>query len=265
MKTFSIVTPIYAWNQEKADQLVRCIESVHQQTYPKDMIEHVIVNDGSIVALQIPDYPWIKVITQTNKQRITAYNNGIKEAKNEVIWMLDADDELLPDALDVIDIAYQLNPKYQMFNFGCSYVHKDGNITTRDAFEPKVKGRGHEVFGGGNIVNGTFVFTKKIFDKLGAFPEHEIHGIDCTDINYPAGGEMVRDLIMASPYDFSAWFQMEFPETRQFFMVNVDSEPDKVIKEVGNPFGNDYALFYKFTRKYRSKPLRERLERVWIR
>lgn len=256
MKTFSIITPIYAWNQEKADQLGRCIDSIKNQSYPHELIEHIIINDGSSIPLVIPDYSWIKVIQQGCFNRVTAYNNGFKKAKNEVIWMLDSDDELIPTALDVIDIAYQLNPKYQMFNFGCIYIHKDGGENIRGAFQPKEEKKGHEIFGGGNIVNGTFVFSRKIYDDLGAFPENEVKGIDCTAINYPAGGDLwIRNLTMSSPYDFSAWFQLQHPEIREFFMVNVDSEPNKIIKELGNPWGQDFALFYKYTRKYHSKPL----------
>lgn len=255
MKTFSIVTPIYAYTQQKADELLRCIASIRDQKYPKKYIQHIIVNDGSPITLRLPNHPWLKVINQPNMQRITAYNEGLKQTKNEVIWILDADDELVPNALDTINNCFRGFPQYKMFNFGCTYVHKDGGVTKRDAFKPKALKVGHEIFGGGNIVNGTFVFDRSIYEDLGAFPENEIKQVDCTDINYPAGGSMVRDLTMSSPYDWSAYAQLEFPEIRKYFMVNVESEPDKIIKELGNPWGQDFYLAYKYTRKYHSKSL----------
>jgi hypothetical protein len=52
---------------------------------------------------------------------------------------------------------------------------------------------------------------------------------------------------------------MEFPGMRKFFFVDHDNEPDKIIKELGNPWGNDYYLFYKYTRKYHSMPIDEHL------
>ena len=112
---------------------------------------------------------------------------------------------------------------------------------------------GHKVFGGGNIVNGTFVFHRSVYDDLGGYPPHDIKDIDCSEINY--GGK--RELHMTSPYDFSAYAQIEFPEIREYFMVNHIAEPHKIIKELGNPWGNDYYLFYKYTRKYHSKPMDE--------
>ncbi len=261
MKTFSIITPIYSYNEQKSQELYRCIESIKHQIYNKDLIEHIIINDGSIVQLKIPDYRWIKVINQPNLQRITAYNEGFKKAKNDIFWMLDADDELVPEALSVINVYWETYPKYKMFNFGCFYVHKDGVITKRGVFQPKEKRKGHEVFGGGNIVNGTYVFNKDIYKKLGAFPENEIKNIDCSSLNY--GG--VRNLCMSSPYDFSAWFQLEFPETQQYFMVDHENEKNKIIKEIGNPWGQDYALFYKYLRTYLCMPIPLLLERVYVR
>ena len=44
-----------------------------------------------------------------------------------------------------------------------------------------------------------------------------------------------------------------------YFMVNFEDEPDKIIKELGNPWGNDFYLFYKYTRQYVSKPIDEYL------
>ena len=64
---------------------------------------------------------------------------------------------------------------------------------------------------------------------------------------------------MNTPFDFAAYAQIEFPELRQFFMVDHINEPAKIIKELGNPWGQDFYIFYKYTRKYRSIPLEEYL------
>jgi len=259
MKTFSVICPAYIYSKEKKEELLRAIHSIQRQEYDMDKIEMIVVNDGSPFQMKLPKFSWLRVINQPNLQRITAYQTGFKAAKNDVICMLDADDEYSPTYMNTVNKYYIENPEYEMFNFGNVYIHKDKQITLRGTFRPKMEKVGHEVFGGGNIVNGTYVFTRKILKELGAFPQNEIKDIDCTSINYPAGGNMVRDLTMCSPYDFSAWFQLRFPETQQFFMVNVDSEPNKIIKEIGNPFGQDYALFYKYTRKYHSKPMNDYL------
>lgn len=261
MKSFSIITPIYAYNQQKADELLRAINSVKEQSYDHRYVEHIIVNDGSPHAVAIPHYSWIRVINQSNLQRITAYNAGLAKARKDLICFLDGDDEYAPDYLQKVNMHFEENPDYALINFGCKYVHKDGNITSRGPFTPQPLEKGHEVFGGGNIVNGTFVFKRSVYADLGGFPPAEIDDVDCSELNY--GG--IRKLEMVSPYDFAAAAQVEFPEIRQYFMVDHENEPNKIIKELGNPFGQDFYLFYKYTRKYHSKPFDDELYVVHVR
>ena len=152
-----------------------------------------------------------------------------------------------------------------MFNFGATFISKDGGTTNRAPFRPKEEDVGHEIFGGGNIVWGTFVFSRSIYEDLGAFPPPIIKDVDCTELNYPAGGSFIRELNIASPYDFSAAAQIEFPEIQRYFFVPQEESNWKIIKELGNPFGNDFYLFYKYTRKYHSKPMDEYLYKVHFR
>lgn len=249
---FTIVTPVYIAGEYRKRTLKRAIESVANQTF-KGKFEHLIINDGSPEWTDLPDYPFLKVINKQHENRIQGYETGFKKAKGEIICILDSDDEYAPNYLERVDGYFRDYPFYKLFNFGCVYRHEDGTETTRDAFKPEKLDIGHEVFGGGNIVNGTFVFHRDVYSDLGAFPPNIIKDIDCTELNY--GKEQPRDLFTWSPYDLSAWFQMEFPEQRQYFMVNHEAEPEKIIKEIGNPFGNDHILFYKFTRKYHSMPI----------
>src|SRR3990172_6208418 len=175
---FSIVTPTYVYNQEKVDQLIRCIESIQAQDFPHEDFEHVIVNDGSIFPVSIPHHPWIKVIEQKNLQRLTAYNTGFQAAQGEIFCCLDSDDEYESTYLSSVDRYFKTWQDYKLFNFGCTFIHRDGKTTQRGPFKPKEEEVGHEVFGGGQIVNGTFVFAKEVYDTLGAFPE----GIKTIDV-----------------------------------------------------------------------------------
>ncbi len=250
---FSIITPIWLSKEDerRVPLFQACIESINAQTYDHNDFEHIIINDGSPVAFDVPAYKHIKVINQPNLQRLTAYNTGFKAAQGEIFCLLDSDDAYTPDYLEKVTTYYKKFPWYNLFNMGSRHNYKNGKYTYRQAFSPKEEKIGHEIFGGGKIVNGTFVFSRKVYEDLGAYPEHHIKGIDCTSINYGK----VRDLWMTSPFDFSGYAQVEFPEIREFFMVNHVDEPNKIIKELGNPWGNDYYLFYKYTRKYHSKPM----------
>ncbi len=254
---YSIITPVNCWTEERREQLYRAINSIDAQTF-KDF-EYIVVNDGSTLEFIVPG--WIELINKTHNERVSALNAGLKKSKGQWILFLDSDDEYEPNYLERLNEIIKENPEYKMFNFGCTYYHKDGTVTKREPFTPKKLEVGHEVFGGGNIVNGTFVFHRSIYKKLGGYPLDTIKNIDCTNVNYPAfkGQEKpyIRDLNINTPFDFSAYAQLEFPEMKKYFMVDFEAEPEKILKELGNPWGQDYYLFYKYTRKYHSKPIHE--------
>ena len=249
---FSIITSVNLCDQERVDKFLRCIESVKKQTFRN--FEWVIVDDGSPMPFLWKDtlsgIPKIKVIHKEHAERVIGYNTGFQKAKGEWFTLLDSDDAYDPSYLSTLYQHIVENPMYKLFNFGSVHIDSEGDRRNRDAFKPKVEEVGHEVFGGGNIVWGTFAFHRSVYEDLGAYPPAVIENIDCSEINY--GG--VRNLYMNTPYDFSAAAQIEFPELRQYFMVDHEAEPEKIIKELGNPWGNDHYLFLKYTRKYHSKP-----------
>ena len=88
----SIICPIY--NEEK--YIARCIDSILAQDYPKDDMEVILVDgmstDGTrkIVADYAAQYPFIRLVD--NSQRIVppAMNIGIRAAKGDIIIRLDA-------------------------------------------------------------------------------------------------------------------------------------------------------------------------------
>jgi len=255
MYKFSVITPVHLWNQDRVDKFLHCIEIMKRQTF-KDF-EWIVVDDGSTIP-----FKWdilnmvgknVNLIKKQHEERVIAYNRVFKETKGEWFSLLDSDDLYFNRTLEIFNDVIKEYPTYKMFNFGCVYNHKDGKRSIRDPFEPVKKEIGHEEFGGGKIVNGTFIWHKSVYEDLGGFPLDKIENIDCTPINY--GG--LRSLSMATPYDFAAAAQMEFPEIRKYFMVDHVNEPKKIIKELGNPWGQDYYLFYKYTRKYHSLPIKK--------
>lgn len=247
---YSILTPVFVGTEHRRKQLYRAIESVKRQSV-KDY-EHIVINDGSPLDAEVPKS--IRLLQQPHLERIVAYYNGMKEAKGEWFVFLDSDDELTSYYLEACDAMMKKFPKAKMFNFGSIHISSDYKAQSRDAFKPAKLDVGHEVFGGGRIVNGTFIFHRSVFEELGGYPEPEVHDIDCAEINYPdKDGKMVRSLGMSSPWDFSAYYQLKYPEIRPFFTH--ETEPKKEIKELGNPWGNDFALFFQYTRKFHSEPI----------
>lgn len=93
----SVVIP--CWNQ--GAYLGEAIESVLAQGYPE--LELTVVDDGSEdnsyeVAAR---YPGVRRLRQPNSGVAAARNRGLAESSGEYVLFLDADDRLLPNALEV--------------------------------------------------------------------------------------------------------------------------------------------------------------------
>lgn len=103
MPKISIVIPLY--NKETA--IERTIQSVLCQEYHD--FELIVVNDGSTdhsldVVKGISDER-IRIINQQNSGVSAARNRGMNEANGEYVLFLDADDNLLENALNLISCA----------------------------------------------------------------------------------------------------------------------------------------------------------------
>lgn len=109
----AVIIPLY----NKEPIIERTIKSVLNQSYSD--FELIIVNDGSTdnsvdVVRRFED-DRIVLLEQENAGPSAARNVGIKRAKAEWIVFIDADDELLPDALKLFMDASKKSPKCQMF------------------------------------------------------------------------------------------------------------------------------------------------------
>jgi glycosyltransferase involved in cell wall biosynthesis len=132
----SIIVPIY--NAEKF--LKRSIESVINQSYKK--IELILVNDGSTDQSEMICNQYaltdkrIKVVTQKNSGPAAARNTGIRCAKGDFIFFLDADDLIASNALEVLIANYnKYHPDLVMANF-CK-LENNGEIIKQNAtFSP---------------------------------------------------------------------------------------------------------------------------------
>lgn len=95
---FSVVIATYNYGRFVA----RAIDSVLDQTM--DDCEIVVVDDGSTDDTQERLYAYAGRITSIRREnggQASAYNDGIALARGRFVCILDADDELLPDALEV--------------------------------------------------------------------------------------------------------------------------------------------------------------------
>ena len=88
----SIIIPCR--NEEK--YISQCIDSLLDNSYPKDLIEIFIIdgmsedNTREIIKKYIKKYPFIKLINNSRKIVPTALNIGIRKARGDIIIRIDA-------------------------------------------------------------------------------------------------------------------------------------------------------------------------------
>ena len=90
----SVIVPVY----NDAQRIWKCIESLLQQTYPRQKYEVIIIDNGSTDETRtvIQKYPVKLLIEDKIQNSYAARNKGIKNACGEVIAFTDAD--CIPDS-----------------------------------------------------------------------------------------------------------------------------------------------------------------------
>ncbi|MDY6778866.1 MAG: glycosyltransferase [Candidatus Nanohaloarchaea archaeon] len=98
--TVSIIVPAY--NEE--DTLDMTLEALTDLNYPEDLLDIIVVNDGSTdgtraIAEQYAEQDDITLINQENQGKGAALNTGLEEATGEFVACVDADSRVDPDAI----------------------------------------------------------------------------------------------------------------------------------------------------------------------
>lgn len=120
----SVIIPCY----NHAHFLGEAIESVLKQTYP--YFEVIVIDDGSTdnsseIATR---YSNVRCIRQENQGLSGARNRGIRESKGSYLIFLDADDRLLPNALEIGVNAFNSHPGYAFVYGRSQQIDLKGNF-----------------------------------------------------------------------------------------------------------------------------------------
>lgn len=126
---FSIVVPCYNY----ADSVGRAIESVLGQT--ETDWELLLVDDGSTdgtyneLCQYQNQYPEkISAYTQRNQGPAASRNLGVRQATGKFFVFLDADDELLPEALKIFKQAFESSDTARIFIAGHNAISENGQL-----------------------------------------------------------------------------------------------------------------------------------------
>lgn len=170
--TISAVIPLY----NKGPYIERAIKSILNQKLQPDEI--IVVNDGSTddgpEIVKSFKNEKIKLINQENKGVSAARNKGIKEAKGELIALLDADDEWLPNhLLNKINLFKEysnlgaIGSPYYIKNYKEKFLPEFKYVPTKRGI---IKQYFKAIIYRNPTCGSVIVINSKVFKETGLFP-----------------------------------------------------------------------------------------------
>jgi len=183
-KLITIIVPCR--NEEKP--IVKCLDSIISNNYPKHRIEILIVdgmsNDGTRNALEryIKQYSFIKLLHNASKNVPTALNIGIKKARGKIIMRMDAHatckDNYISSCVKYLNKTGADNVGGVIEHMGSGFMGKAIALAQKCKF-----GLGGAKFRSAKkeqYVDTVFpgCWPRKVFDKYGYFDEKLIRNQD---------------------------------------------------------------------------------------
>jgi glycosyltransferase involved in cell wall biosynthesis len=162
----SIIIPCF----NQSHFLKDAIKSVLAQTHRT--FEIIVVDDGSTDATAAVSalYPHVRCVRQENQGLASARNTGLASSRGEYLVFLDADDRLLPDALQIGLECLQERPRAAFAYGHYSWISADGE--NRGPGTPPYEGIDHyEAFLRVNFVGtpAAVMFRRYAFEVIGGF------------------------------------------------------------------------------------------------
>jgi glycosyltransferase involved in cell wall biosynthesis len=126
---------------QQAHFLAEALDSVRQQT--RAAAEVIVVDDGSTddIDAVLNAYPEVRVIRQQNRGLSAARNTGLRNATGEFVLFLDADDRLLPRAIEAGAGALSKRPgcafaygRFRYFGAGGTVTPRKPRLVSEDPF-----------------------------------------------------------------------------------------------------------------------------------
>jgi len=201
--TVTVVIPCY----NQARFLPAAVASVLDQRYPR--VECLVVNDGSTDdTARVAARLGVALLEQANQGVSAARNAGLAEARSDFVVFLDADDALLPDAVEAAARTLAADASAAAVVGRCQSMDAHGNVLpAANAYVDDT--RLYEEWLSRNFVwtPGAAMFKRRALDAIGGFPNEVGPAADYAVYLRLARGGAVRmiaqDLVRYRQHDMS--------------------------------------------------------------
>ncbi|MFL6183180.1 MAG: glycosyltransferase family 2 protein, partial [Actinomycetes bacterium] len=162
----SVIIPSY----NHAHYLGQAIGSVLSQSYRN--FEIIVVDDGSTdeTSEVASRYERVRIVRQENRGLSGARNRGLREAKGEYVVFLDADDKLLPGALEAGLRCFEAHPECAFVSGTSRPIAEDGALLSQRS-DTVVEGDHYLKLLRRNYIgmHATVMYRRSVFDDVGGF------------------------------------------------------------------------------------------------
>jgi glycosyltransferase involved in cell wall biosynthesis len=165
--TVSVVIPCY----NHAHFLEQAIESVLRQSYSD--FEIIVVDDGSTdnTAEVVRRHPPVRYVYQENAGLSNARNTGLRHSHGKFLVFLDADDRLLPHALDTGVSCIREHPECAFVSGHCRVINATGAILPSPRQLRIEREHYLKLLRGGTYIwcPATVLYRRRVFDFVHGF------------------------------------------------------------------------------------------------
>lgn len=149
------------------ERFARCLESVAAQTYSE--VEHMIVDGGSTDGtVELARSRGLQVISERDRGQTEAINKGFRLARGDVLGWLNADDVLVPGAIEAVVEALRSEPS-------AGWVYGECEVRRNGARELPIRPPariGKETLDCGSVLaQPGFFVTRGALDRVGELDE----------------------------------------------------------------------------------------------
>jgi cellulose synthase/poly-beta-1,6-N-acetylglucosamine synthase-like glycosyltransferase len=177
LPSVSVIIPAY----NEQNSIARTIKSIIKTDYPKERFEVILIDDGSkdrtLQRAKKFQSKRVRVFHKENGGKGSALNFGIKKAKGDIIFTMDADTFVEPENVKKM-VQYFIDPKVMAVT-PAILVHKPKGIWQRIQYMEYYLGiflrKAFATMGSVYVTPGAFsAYRKKFFDKYGGYDEKNI-------------------------------------------------------------------------------------------